>query len=101
MGNATSAPIGSAVTVLRSSPIPEPGEAGEEAFWATLLPAAAVPTLDLFAAIQPDTVREVMRTHPRNVAMVLLKVGAHARVRARALCPCGWRVVRVCAAPRQ
>jgi hypothetical protein len=79
MGNAaSSAAVESAVGILRASPVPEAGEAGEEAFWDQLLPRAPVSTQEFFTAIQPETVRELLQLYPRNVALVLLKVRRRA-----------------------
>lgn len=72
MGNAASADLASAVTTLTTQPVPEGDE--EAAFWLRLLPKTAISTAEFFSAIQPETVRQLLKKHPRNLALLLLKV---------------------------
>jgi hypothetical protein len=71
-----------AAHALRTEAAPEADAGAEDAWWARVIPAVAVPAAELWAVIQPEHVREMRAANPRNLALLVVKVSvAHgARV---------------------
>lgn len=80
MGNAASTNLAAVVDQLASGPVPETGDEKEDLFWNQMLPAKAVPSLAIFADLQPDNVRDILQKQPRNLALLLLRVSYHGYI---------------------
>lgn len=84
MGNSASTAASgdfiSAAIALRTEAAPEEDvdPQGSEAFWLRVIPPAAVPAPDLWSVIQPEHIREMRATNPRNLALAIVKVRAKA-----------------------
>ena len=65
-----------AAIALRTEAAPEKDEEplAAEAFWLRVIPPGTVPAADLWAVIQPEHVREMRATNPRNLALAIVEV---------------------------
>ena len=69
MGNAHSGDYIAAAHALRSEPAQD-----TDAFWLRIFPEQAIPALEMFSVIQPEHVREMRVSNPRNLALAVVKV---------------------------
>jgi hypothetical protein len=69
MGNSASGLAARAAEALKASPFATLGDVD------SIIPRnAVVPVLEVFATLPPDAVRELKLKHPRNLALLIVKV---------------------------